>query len=288
MVSVIVPNYNHARFLQQRLDSIFNQTYQDFEVIILDDCSTDNSLEILEPYKNHPKVSAFIVNEKNTGSPFKQWEKGLRLAKGSYIWIAESDDSCELDFIETQLQCLDNAHAEVSVAATRYFDDKNTIKGNCSHPIFKNDDLNHIYCGQDVLYCPVLNVSAIVFRANCVKNSAHYSSHKLIGDRVFYHEMFYHGLFVYNAKTTSYFRKVNTGVSDLGSKGIGYLNLYFIEHVRFANLMLKNETISKELYNAYIKRFYNRVKNRLNKKEKISLVFFKVYLLYIFSLRKVW
>ena len=42
LVSVIVPNYNHAPYLRQRLDSIFNQTFQDFEVIILDDCSTDN------------------------------------------------------------------------------------------------------------------------------------------------------------------------------------------------------------------------------------------------------
>ena len=49
-VSVIVPNYNHAPYLRQRLDSIFNQNFQDFEVIILDDCSTDNSKEIIEEY----------------------------------------------------------------------------------------------------------------------------------------------------------------------------------------------------------------------------------------------
>ena len=53
---VIIPNYNHALYLQERLDSVFNQTYQDFEVIILDDCSTDNSREIIEKYANNPKV----------------------------------------------------------------------------------------------------------------------------------------------------------------------------------------------------------------------------------------
>ena len=79
LVSIIVPNYNHAIFLHQRLDSIFNQTYQDFEVIILDDASTDNSLSILNTYKNHVKVSYFIVNTQNSGSPFNNALKGLVL-----------------------------------------------------------------------------------------------------------------------------------------------------------------------------------------------------------------
>jgi glycosyltransferase involved in cell wall biosynthesis len=99
-VSVIVPNYNHARFLRQRLDSIFNQTYQDFEVILLDDASIDDSLEILAEYAKNQKVSHFIVNEKNSGSPFIQWKRGIGLAKGEYIWIAESDDWAEISFLE--------------------------------------------------------------------------------------------------------------------------------------------------------------------------------------------
>ena len=99
-VSVIVPNYNHAPYLQERFDSIFNQTFQDFEVIILDDCSSDNSKEIIEEYRNRPQVSHIVHNEKNSGYPFKQWAKGFGLAKGEYIWIAESDDWAELNFLE--------------------------------------------------------------------------------------------------------------------------------------------------------------------------------------------
>jgi glycosyltransferase involved in cell wall biosynthesis len=100
LVSIIVPNYNHSQFLQQRLDSIFTQSYQDFEVILLDDCSTDTSVEILNNYKNHPKVSHIVINETNSGSTFKQWKKGVSLAKGAYIWIAESDDWCEPSMLE--------------------------------------------------------------------------------------------------------------------------------------------------------------------------------------------
>ena len=59
-VSVIVPNYCHAPYLEQRIESILQQTFQDFELILLDDCSTDGSREILERYRNHPKVSGIF------------------------------------------------------------------------------------------------------------------------------------------------------------------------------------------------------------------------------------
>ncbi|MFT7072985.1 glycosyltransferase family 2 protein [Patiriisocius sp. Uisw_017] len=99
-ISIIVPNYNHELFLNERLESVFNQTYQNFEVLLLDDASTDNSIKILSEYKNNPKVSHFIINKENSGSPFKQWEKGVELAKGAYIWIAESDDFCDINFLQ--------------------------------------------------------------------------------------------------------------------------------------------------------------------------------------------
>ena len=68
MVSVILPNYNHVVYLKERIESILNQTYQNFELILLDDCSADNSCDILNAYKEHPKVSALMLNEKNTGN----------------------------------------------------------------------------------------------------------------------------------------------------------------------------------------------------------------------------
>jgi len=102
-VSIIIPNYNHAQFLEERIESVLNQTYQDFEIILLDDSSTDNSLEILSRYESHPKVSHFEVNQQNSGSVFKQWVKGIKLAKGEYIWIAESDDVAHLHFLEKMI-----------------------------------------------------------------------------------------------------------------------------------------------------------------------------------------
>lgn len=98
--SVIVPNYNHARFLRQRIDSILNQTFRDFELIILDDCSTDNSREIIESYRNSFDSIKMVFNSQNSGSAFKQWDMGISLAIGDYIWIAESDDYSDPRFLE--------------------------------------------------------------------------------------------------------------------------------------------------------------------------------------------
>ena len=92
LVSIIIPNYNHAKFLDERIQSVLNQTYQNFELIILDDKSSDNSVEVINQYKDDPRVSSIIINKDNSGSTFKQWYKGIEIAKGEIIWIAESDD----------------------------------------------------------------------------------------------------------------------------------------------------------------------------------------------------
>jgi glycosyltransferase involved in cell wall biosynthesis len=98
-VSILVPNYNYARFLDQRLGSIARQTYKDFEIILLDDASTDGSLQVLERFagENHCQL---VCNEQNSGSAFKQWNKGLKLATGQYVWIAEADDYADEHFLE--------------------------------------------------------------------------------------------------------------------------------------------------------------------------------------------
>ena len=77
LVSVIVPNYNHAPYLRERIDSILNQTFQDFELILLDDCSPDNSREIINSYKDNPHVSHIVLNEENSGNTFVQWDLGV-------------------------------------------------------------------------------------------------------------------------------------------------------------------------------------------------------------------
>lgn len=108
LVTVIIPNYNHSIFLKERIESVLNQGFNNFEIILMDDNSTDDSRNVLLEYKNHEKVSAIIFNEKNSGSTFRQWEKGIEAAKGKYIWIAESDDTATNDFLKQAIKVLDS------------------------------------------------------------------------------------------------------------------------------------------------------------------------------------
>ena len=101
LVSIIVPCYNHAPYLAQRMESIFAQTYPHYELILLDDASTDNSAELLSGYARHPRVAYWGANTRNSGSAFRQWRKGVALARGDLIWIAESDDYCLPGFLES-------------------------------------------------------------------------------------------------------------------------------------------------------------------------------------------
>jgi glycosyltransferase involved in cell wall biosynthesis len=118
-VSVVVPNYNHAPFLRQRLDSIVGQTFQDFELILLDDCSTDESRSIISECAKDPRVR-IEFNDVNSGSSFKQWKKGIELARGEYIWVAESDDYADERLLEKLVRVLDE-EPEVTFAYCRSF-----------------------------------------------------------------------------------------------------------------------------------------------------------------------
>lgn len=107
-VSVIIPNYNHAAFLAQRIESVLAQSHPPTEIILLDDASTDESRTVLEQYRDHPLVTQLIINEKNSGSPFQQWQKGLALAQYEWIWIAESDDRALPHFLEKAVSSIGN------------------------------------------------------------------------------------------------------------------------------------------------------------------------------------
>lgn len=181
MVTVIIPNYNHAEFLKQRIDSVLNQSYQDFELIILDDCSKDKSRLIIEGYRNHPKVSHIILNDENSGSTFRQWAKGLEIAKGDWIWIAESDDYCSLDFLEQVTKHI-NSETGLIFANSYSVDEHNNIlakgleKANwLSKHIDKNDFLSDFLLkGEEELRAHLLynntiyNASAVIFRKNLI------------------------------------------------------------------------------------------------------------------------
>jgi len=183
-VSVIIPNYNHGKYLKERIESIVNQSYQNFELIILDDCSTDNSIEIISAYENHPKVSLLLVNNENSGSPFKQWVKGIELAKGEFIWFAESDDLAAPEFLSKSIEIMDSDELIAFAYCDSYLIDENgTIIGKSSthkNEFFKTSHWseNHIVENEEEVLkymffkTTINNASAVLFKKSFMNKDA--------------------------------------------------------------------------------------------------------------------
>ncbi|SRR5579875_573769 len=213
-VSVIVPNYNHAPYLRQRIDSILAQTYQDFELLLLDDNSTDDSRSILAEYSSEPRVCLYF-NDRNSGSPFKQWNKGVHLARGEYVWIAESDDYADARFLETIVSLLD-ADASISFAYCRSWRvTDHGIEGFADYnlPNRAHWEADFWIDGRDffrryfALITPVPNASAVVFRKALYQQvgGADETLH-LCGDWKLWGTMALAGNVAYSSRSLNYFR----------------------------------------------------------------------------------
>lgn len=193
LVSVIVPNYNHARFLDERMESILGQTFQNFEVIILDDVSTDNSREVIEKYRNDPHVSQIVYNEQNSGSPFKQWNKGFSLAKGKLVWITESDDSCDHTILERLVHCFEQHHDLCYAFARSISMDEQGNLGHVIQSMFPNDlYMDGLSFNRQYLKWGnrVFNASGVLFNREAAMSVDHaYMQYRGVGDWLFWMEM---------------------------------------------------------------------------------------------------
>lgn len=130
-VSVIIPNYNHASFLKARIKSVLEQTFTDIEVILLDDCSTDNSVELIKVFQDAGASINIVPNKVNSGSPFIQWNKGVSMAKAEYIWIAESDDVADISFLDELVYQLDqNPNVALAYCQSNKMDASGSVTGS--------------------------------------------------------------------------------------------------------------------------------------------------------------
>ncbi len=221
LISVIIPNYNHARYLNQRIDSVMNQTFQDFEVIILDDCSTDNSKLIIEGYRNNGKVTHIVYNEVNTGSPFKQWQKGLELSKGEYIWIAESDDWASPDFMEILLnEIFRYENVGVCFAGSNWVDDS----GNTGEDLSVYQESFFIEGREEirkklVKYNTIQNASsALIKRTAAISFIEKATPFKAAGDWIFYIDILMDSNLAFVGRKLNNFRWYHNNTSNKAAK----------------------------------------------------------------------
>jgi glycosyltransferase involved in cell wall biosynthesis len=271
LVSVIIPNYNHAPFLKERIDSVLNQTYRNFEVILLDDFSTDSSREIIESYRGHEKISHIEYNTTNSGSTFKQWEKGIIIAKGEWIWIAESDDLAHPDIL---LKCLASAQEvdmvfcksiiinglgeRASFLGESFFPTEEVFPSN--KPYYRIDSTKFLE-ERMFNFNHIVNASSVLTkRASLYQWIPSITDFKLCGDWMLWVIMLTHGKVSYLNEGLNYFRVHDQTVRASESNTMATL----YENARIAAYIFRNRPtpvlkrkISEYLIFAYFHRYSN-------------------------------
>lgn len=227
MVSVIIPNYNHFKFLNERIRSVLDQSFNQIEIIILDDFSSDNSKDVIEELKGESKIARVVFNKKNSGSPFKQWVKGIELAKGDLIWIAESDDVADYKFLEKIVPYFDDPEVVLVFADCKIINEASEI-------VYENNTWIHdpsldigfqkkIWKGQDFLeeyqrYRNfVSNASCAVFRKDAINDIImdEIQAYRYSGDWLFWNMLALKGKVVFIPESLCNWRSHDTSTRSI-------------------------------------------------------------------------
>lgn len=219
-VSVIVPNYNYAQFLGERIRSICEQTFRDIELILLDDASTDNSVEILQHWAERVPGARLVVNGENTGSPFAQWLKGMALARSDLIWLAEADDACSPSLLESLLPAFDDRNVFLGHVKSVPVNEGGQIAGD-----HEKNYLDRIDAGrwtQAYTDSDHREMNASLGIANCIPNASavivrrfepepdfagRISTMRMCGDWYFYQRAMRGGQVAYSANAANFHRR---------------------------------------------------------------------------------
>lgn len=125
LVSVIMPNYNCGNFIEETVLSVINQTYKNWELLIVDDCSTDNSVEIIKKLQATDERIKLFINEKNSGAAASR-NKALMEATGRWIAFLDSDDVWTPDKLEKQIAFMLDNDCKFSYTAYEHIDENSS------------------------------------------------------------------------------------------------------------------------------------------------------------------
>lgn len=123
LITVVMPNYNGHRFVEQAIDSVLSQAYQDFELLVVDDCSKDDSLQLIKQKAQSDSRIRVIALEKNAGVANAR-NVGIREAKGKYIALLDNDDLWTADKLERQLTIAEKG-ADIVYCSYDFIDEQN-------------------------------------------------------------------------------------------------------------------------------------------------------------------
>ncbi|RUY57908.1 glycosyltransferase [Mesorhizobium sp. M7A.F.Ca.CA.001.09.2.1] len=270
-VSVIVPNYNYARYLGARLSSIVEQTTRPYELIVLDDASTDESVEVIEKFLAGCDIPCrLVVNAENSGSVFRQWMRGVEMARGDYVWIAEADDLADPDFLAELLPAFEREEVVMSYCQSRQMDGAGRVLSE--HYLDYVSDIDrsrwtkpYVVEGRqeiaEALYLKntIPNVSGVLFRREALRqalsqNLDEIASYRNAGDWVAYLRLLEKGDIAFHPHPFNSHRRHQSSVT------IGSFNASHLQEIA----RVQSETIARfhlgaaaqESASAYAQRLY--------------------------------
>ncbi len=277
-VTVVIPNYNHAQFLDQRIESVFAQTYQDFELLLLDDASTDDSRAILNRYAEDPRVRT-IYNETNSGSPFKQWNKGVQEASGEYIWLAEADDYAAPNLLETLVAELShNPSVGVAYCHSLYVDKNDQILGDAEYTVLDSGKERwttsfvcegRLECSNYLpLQCTIPNASAALFRKEIYVQAGYADeTMQMCGDWQMWIKMLLISDLSFIADPLNYFRRHSGSVSSRADRS----GVFAEETYRIYEYVSNAVELSPKMIDVCGRVFLKRwLSSSVSRKDKIS------------------
>lgn len=248
LVSIIFTSFNHKEYLKQALDSLINQTYSNYELIIVDDCSTDGSQEILLKYKFLDKVT-LILQTINSGSYVKASNYGASFAKGEYLLFAQCDDFAEVNQIEVLLNAFHrNPTAGVVFSKSNLVDEKGKVFSDDYYgrekrfkEAVKNNGLIKATKMKEFLSfsCVIPNLSAALIKHNLFKEVRGLSEQYLVvADWEFWLDLTEKTDFYYVSQPLNYFRQHATTIRSSVKMKIQILEIYnmLYNHIEKYNL----------------------------------------------------
>lgn len=126
-ISVIIPCFNAALYIERCLNALEKQSYQDFNVIIVDDCSTDTTKCVIEQYQKKSKLDIVLMENQVNSGPAASRNRGIQKSDAEYVTFCDSDDWYEQDFLEKMITALEHNKADIAFCGYRVVNEKEEV-----------------------------------------------------------------------------------------------------------------------------------------------------------------
>lgn len=271
-VSVVIPNYNYAKYLPERIRVIASQTFLPYEIIFLDDCSTDNSLEVAKLELQKYNVPYRILPNTENAGCFRQWVKGVREAQGEFVWIAEADDMCELNFLENVVPKFMDDEVNLAYAQSEVIDENDVHSGWIYTEYTKqldqekwtkdyiNDGKAEILGGLAIMNT-IPNASGVVFRKTALDGiDEMLCEYAMAGDWFAYVYALRNGKIAFVSEVLNYHRRHSSSIIFKQEKNIKFI----VEQLNIKKYLSENYVIPARIADRFCNHVLNEYKRLYN------------------------